>query len=66
MVICLFLLKEIFGSVTAYCSLSTQMKNTFLIGLVRPGVDCSHCFMALMLTQTCEIIIRVRRVFKKN
>jgi len=31
------------------------MKNTFLIGLVRPGVRCSHCFMALVLTQTLKL-----------
>ena len=33
-----------------YCLLSTQMKNTFFIGLVGPGGRCSNCFMALVLT----------------
>jgi len=30
------------------------MKNIF-IGRVRPGVRCSHCFMALVLTQTVKL-----------
>jgi len=37
------------------CLLSTQMKNTFLIGLVRQGVRCSHCFMALVLEQIVKL-----------
>ena len=57
-VICLFV-KKIYRSVTAfnylYCSLSTQTVNPFLIGLIRTGVCCSHCFMASVLTQTVKL-----------
>jgi len=43
------------------------MKNTFLIGLVRPDVRCSHCFMALIGVNTnCAIIVRIRCVFRKK
>ena len=43
------------------------MKNTFLIGLVRLGDHCSHCFMALIGVNTNrEIIVRIRCVFRKK
>ena len=46
---------------------STQMKNTFFIGLVGPGGCCSHCFMALIGVNTnCEIIVRIRCVYRKK